>query len=756
MYFYIINVGMEKIYKLLLFSLIGLFSSHYASSQDWHLADSVVEQFLNAKVKNRYEYFSPIHTKYLFRSWGKNTAKQIEYILQKLRPQIGIEEYIKTTSLLVSGIAVHEKQLAKAEMFYEKTLAEPFADPCYEVMRTTEIYQLYIQAKNYKKAEKSLINAIFKAKNYKCHALLIDYSLLHAAAVGQNVSREKAMILLLETVELAKKLGVNAEKQAEVWNQLGNMNYGIKNYARAEKYWRKSFMLYFNSLKISTELVGCMNNIALAMRKQSNISEALASYDSALRYAMNQKDTAWIGIIAGNMGDIYAEQGNYEKAIPLLQKNVKYNFLTSQWDDLVVSYPKLAQCFIKIRQFDKAKDYLDSLDWWLGEAEKKNYPYGTIYELQIKVAKNSAWAEWYAAQGKYAEAYQFQNEYIKTYKEHEQLTNQGNLNRIQTELEVERKEKENLLLKQQTEEDQEEIRKQRILNMVVVSFLVFFVGVAIIFYRMMKQRQHLNDQLSAQKEEIHSQKEALHQQNAQLEQLNSTKNRLFAIISHDLRSPINNLRGVLEIMDMDLPKEQQKQILQDTARLMDNTFQTLENLLNWAKWQMGGVHYFPQKVDIEYVTYQICSLFSQTADLKNISLENQVLTETFVWADRDHVELILRNLVGNALKFTPEGGKVWIKSEKIENIAGEFVQVCVSDEGVGISEEGLLELFDPQKIRSTRGTAGEKGTGLGLVMCKEFVEQNGGTLQARSKLGEGTVFCFILPQKNKELQTKYS
>ncbi len=737
---------MKKIYKLLSFSFIVLFLSHFVSAQDRHLADSVVKNFIESKFEVRHEYFAPVYASPLFKQWKEDSEDQMKYILAKLKPHVACEEYIKATAIASVSFVVYEKNLTKALRFYEQILAEPFANSRCEVMRVSEVYHLFFQAKDHEKTIKILAESIKEAKKYGYNDLQIEYSVRHALLVAGAESNEKGIALLLETAELAAKLHISVKKQTEAWNELGNLNYGVKDYKRAEKYWRKSLLIYAQISKKNSEFVGCANNIALAMRKQNRISEALVAYDSALQYAIQVKDTAWTGIIAGNMGDIYAEQGNYQKAINLLEKNIYYSLQTHQWDEVPISYPKLAKCFIHLNQFDRAKDALDSLDKFLAYVKNNAYDYGEIYTLQIRTAKNSAWAEWYVAQGKYAEAYRFQNEYIEDYKNYEKLTNQENFNRIQTELDVERKEKENLLLKQQTEADHEEIRRQRILNMVVVSFLVFFVGVAIVFYRMMKQRQRLNDQLSAQKEEINSQKEALHEQNGQLEQLNGTKNRLFAIISHDLRSPINNLKGVLDIMDMDLPKEQQKQILQDTTRLMDNTFQTLENLLNWAKWQMGGSHYFPQKIDIEHITYQICSLLDQTAASKNIELDNQIEKETFAWADRDHVELILRNLIGNALKFTPEGGKIWVKSQKLKNISDEFVQISVCDSGVGISEERLLKLFDSQKINSTRGTAGEKGTGLGVVMCKEFVEQNGGTLQVRSKIGEGTIFVFTLPQ----------
>lgn len=734
---------MKKNLLCLSLGLCMVFSGVELCAQDRRLADSLVNIFLSSKLAFRHEVFYQNPPKNYFKRWGQDRAEQIRYLLEKIRPYATDLEYIRTVMIIAKNILVYENDLEKSLSFYEQTLSAPFADPCSEGIKKAEIYQLFIEAKQYEKALDRLEQAILQLQNYNCYEAEIEYRLQQAIQISVHQSNEKAVRLIRELAEFAEKKPVSSNKRGEVWSYLGNLNYAIKNYPRAAQYWQKATEHYSKS-GIGKELIGAMNNIALATRKQGFFPEALMIYDSALFYAKQVQDTAWVGIIAGNMGDIEFEHGNYSKAIPLFELNIRYNLLTSQWDDLAMAYPKLARCFVKVRQFEQAKNYLDSLDSWLAESKRINYVYGKIYGTLIQTYKNQAWAEWYSEQGKYAEAYRFQQKYIENYIEHEKLTNQEHLSRIQTELEVERKGKENLVLKQQTENDYIEIQRQKILNMVVITFLVFFIGVAIIFYRMMKQRQKLNRQLLIQKEEINSQKEELHQQNSQLEQVNSTKNRLFAIISHDLRSPINNLKGVLEILDMDLPKEQQKEILQDTSRLMDNTFNTLENLLHWAKWQMNGAQYFPQQIDIQEISYQICSLFSQTAASKRIELANQITEATFAWADRDQIELILRNLVGNALKFTPQGGKVWVQTKNTEN---GLIQIFVSDNGVGMTSDRLVKLFDNQQISSTRGTAGEKGTGLGLLMCKEFAEQNGGTLTITSKIGEGTVFCVSLPKK---------
>ncbi len=709
-------------------------------AQDRYLADSLVQVFLSSNTENRSQYLSPIFTKSYFKRWGNDSYEQFSYILLQIRSHIPCQEYIHCTRLIASNFLEHEDNLDKALRFCKENLTGQFPEVCCQVEKESAAYELHFLKKQYAQGIEILDRGIRNAEKNNCHEQRIAYLLNKANVLQYYASVHTAVVLLLHTAELSEQLPLDDEKRGEVWSILGNVNYRIKNYVKAEKYWRKALKYYTKFINRKT---GCLNNIALAIQKQERLPEALAAYDSALEAAVQGQNTAWIGIITGNIGNIYFDQGDYEKAIPLLQKNINFSIKTSQWGNVALSYPKLAKCLIKRKDFERAKIYLDSLDWLVKYTEEKSINYGFFNWLEVKMEKNSALSAWYAAQGFHQEAYQYQTQYIEDYKKFESERNSQDINKIQTELEVERKERENLLLKKQNYEDQSEIQKQQILNTVIVVFLLFFIAISLVFYRMMRQRQYLHSQLFAQKEEIISQKEELSQQNAQLEQLNSTKNRLFAIISHDLRSPINNLKGVVEIIDMDLPKAQQKQILQDTARLMDNTFQTLENLLNWAKWQMDGVQYFPQTIDIQEIAQQICSLFSQAAASKNILLENGISEKTFVWVDRDQIELILRNLIGNALKFTPEGGKVWLKSKIIET--ENKIQICVEDNGVGISEDRLTKLLDNQQINSTRGTAGEKGTGLGLVMCREFIEKNGGVLTVKNKIGEGAVFCFTLP-----------
>lgn len=236
----------------------------------------------------------------------------------------------------------------------------------------------------------------------------------------------------------------------------------------------------------------------------------------------------------------------------------------------------------------------------------------------------------------------------------------------------------------------------------------------------------------------------LENQNLQLMQLNETKDKFFGIIAHDIRSPITALDSVGEQMTYYLAKNNTAK-LQRLAERVDSTAKRLsnllDNLLNWALLQTGTIPYNPISVDIKAVSDEILELYEPIASAKNIRLLNNIDANKMVFADESSLNAILRNLVNNALKFTTEKGEVSIniKEEK------EKFFIEINDTGTGISAEKLPTLFNIER-KSSKGTAGEKGTGLGLMLCKELVELNKGTIKAFSEFGKGSSFVFSMPK----------
>ncbi len=243
---------------------------------------------------------------------------------------------------------------------------------------------------------------------------------------------------------------------------------------------------------------------------------------------------------------------------------------------------------------------------------------------------------------------------------------------------------------------------------------------------------------------IQRQKDELSDLNQKLSEVNAEKDKFFSIIAHDLKEPFNGLLGgtsfLAEYVD-DLDKKTVKNLLEDLNRTSKAVFNLLENLLNWSRIQTGRIQRMPRRISINKIVENNIALSKHTAKAKGIRLANDIKANTVAYADESMIEAVIRNLLANALKYTENGGHVQITAED----AGDLIQISLSDNGVGIEKEDIDKLFRTDIHHSTRGTAKEKGTGLGLILCREFVEKNLGKIWVESKRGKGTTFCFTLP-----------
>ena len=229
-----------------------------------------------------------------------------------------------------------------------------------------------------------------------------------------------------------------------------------------------------------------------------------------------------------------------------------------------------------------------------------------------------------------------------------------------------------------------------------------------------------------------------------LKELSATKNKLFSIIAHDLRSPFNAILGFSELLlniakSQDL-KETKKysSIINSTA---ENTLFLLDNLLNWEKTQTGRINFNPEKVNLSSLIKKLVESSHPNTIIKNISLNYIPSNEIAVYADLNMIETVFRNLISNAIKFTSLNGKINIYTKCKQ----DFCEITISDNGIGMDKEKCKRLFNLDTNISTLGTANEKGTGLGLLLCEEFVKKNKGDISVKSELGKGSDFKFTLP-----------
>ena len=238
----------------------------------------------------------------------------------------------------------------------------------------------------------------------------------------------------------------------------------------------------------------------------------------------------------------------------------------------------------------------------------------------------------------------------------------------------------------------------------------------------------------------------LEESEQKLQKLNASKDKFFSIIAHDLKSPFTVMLGFTEMLEIefeDLSKEELREAVVALNRTAQNVFELLEGLLDWSRVQTGRMEFSPRRFNLTEVVNSVIELLNENAHAKKIELINEVKNNLYVFADRNMINAVLRNLITNAVKFTNQGGKVTVKTLK----KNEFVQITIQDTGIGISEDNIAKLFRIDVHHTTYGTNNEKGTGLGLILCKELVEKNKGKIWIESKLGKGSKFNFTIPSR---------
>lgn len=268
--------------------------------------------------------------------------------------------------------------------------------------------------------------------------------------------------------------------------------------------------------------------------------------------------------------------------------------------------------------------------------------------------------------------------------------------------------------------------------------------------RYIEELQINKDLLEQNAEELIELNIKLYESEGQLKELNENKDKFFSIISHDLRSPFNSLLGLSGILANDIESLSNEEIKYFSKHIYDtskNVLNLVDNLLQWSRLQTGKIEFSPGVISLRNLVGMVTDILKGNIIKKNIELRNEIRENTFIYADENMMTSVLQNLISNALKFTRKKGSI----EIFDTDAGDFSEISVRDNGVGMTKENADKLFKIGKNSTTLGTADEKGNGLGLILCKEMVEKNNGKIWVTSEQGKGTTFTFTVP-KDKILQ----
>lgn len=276
-------------------------------------------------------------------------------------------------------------------------------------------------------------------------------------------------------------------------------------------------------------------------------------------------------------------------------------------------------------------------------------------------------------------------------------------------------------------------------------FLFILVLVILIYSLFLYRLRKLKSDKQLLELKVQEQTLEITRKNQELQKSNAEKDKFFSIIAHDLRSPFSGFIGLTEQMADDLSgfttTEIQK-IAESLKASATNIYGLLENLLDWAKMQQGRLPFNPERIQLSTIVNESITSLREPARIKKIDILANIRNEVFVSADTNMLQVIIRNLVSNSVKFTSEGGRIIISDK---NVTGDFIEISVSDTGIGMSPFFIKKIFMIEEKTNRKGTAGEQSTGLGLVLCKEFVEKHSGRIWVESEEGKGSTFYFTIP-----------
>jgi signal transduction histidine kinase len=512
---------------------------------------------------------------------------------------------------------------------------------------------------------------------------------------------------------------------ADVQRALGNYSLGLRYLSIADYY----------TNKIRNQITH-----AEIYNRKSAIYYEVRDYQKAIDFATVSlkiaQDSSKIDLVANNQVLIGASLGRlfrYNESIDVLLE-AKKSYMQLSPKDLPYVLNNICQTYTLMGEYDKAIEAgLESYEIAVKDSIKPYAHLASNYLFQTFQKKNDL-----------KNAYKF---LTISYKWSELINADFERQKV---IETENKLKENQVRNEiqnymqiiQQNEKIAELKKWVIILLIIL--VIFSISSLIIYKQRSKSINNayqklidLNKQTILQKEEIQLYAE-------QLNQANASKNKFFSIITHDIRAPFHSILGLTDILQQDyeeLSNEEKKEMINMLNNSSNNIFRLLDNLLKWSQAQTGDIQFKPERIELKPIVEEIVGLMQQNALSKNITLSFHFTENMSVNADKNMIDTICRNLISNAIKFTEDKGNVDVIL--IRN--GTKAKVVVKDNGIGISDDDLGNILSIDKKNISKGTAGESGSGLGLLLCKEFTEKNKGELLIESEMGKGSSFAFLLP-----------
>jgi signal transduction histidine kinase/Tfp pilus assembly protein PilF len=538
--------------------------------------------------------------------------------------------------------------------------------------------------------DKALASEIEAVKNYEQTGNLHDLTRIYIN-MGMVYNRlgdyDSAVGYYRKASQLASETG-DLARLGNSYNGIGTGHYNAARPDSAKIYYRKALSL-FEQTRNESRLAAVINNLGnIYTDEKDSLDVGLAYYQRAYAIYEREGNLRNQVFVMEGLGCVYTELGDYERAKHIfldgLKKSVQngygYYIIQLYYEDLARVYEETGNIEQAFSAYKNYKTYLDSM-----RLEERLFQAAAI-EKKYEFSKNEALIS--------------------------KLNAEKELAMIQIE------------------------KDKAFRNLGVFAILILLVIATYVSFANY-HRKRINRLLTAKNIQIEAQRN-------ELAQMNISKNKFFSIIAHDLKNPLHTVLGFSFLLQHEYDRfddKERKKYAVDIYNATNNIFRLLQNLLDWSRIQTGIMKYDPTVFELSSLQDKICNLLKPVADQKNISLDYTVPGNIFVYATPMMIDTVLRNLVGNAIKFTPVDGTVVIRFKFYENV----VACCVEDTGIGIAGDELEQLFLIDSKIKKKGTNNEEGSGLGLILCKEFVQLNKGKIWAQSKVGKGATFCFTVP-----------
>ncbi len=601
-------------------------------------------------------------------------------------------------------------------------------------------------------------------------------SLNHISFTNRFVDFDSSIDDANQAKAIADSIGYISGKAYALKN-IGTVKWNKGEFAEAKELYYKSLVLY-EELGDTSGIGRLWNNIGLISITQDEYHTAIENIKNSIKFSKIAKDTVMLSTSYLNIGICYYYLKEYETAISYHNKSINYSLQSNDMLSLANNYSFLGAEYTILQQYKLALDnLLQSLDlyekvdaqrgmahvynllseYYLATNEfQKAIKYGekaiVISEklhsvINLGEATNHLSEAW-AKLSNFKKAYEYQSLSVKYQNELVDEKNKQKIAYITAEYNYEKELDKIEAEKQITNAKQQKDISTRNIIIGIISIVAFLLAIfAIFLYRLNRSRQKKNQLLVSQKRSIDEKNEQLEKMNAELNTLNVTKDKFFSIIAHDLKNPIYNLNSIAQIISQDydtMEDEEKREYITLMVDSSEHVYSLLDNLLTWSRSQRDKIDFLPAEGDLTQVLTTTINGAKLLAKNKNIKTVVNINPEHTIFADFNMLNTIVRNIISNAIKFTPKNGNIEIRSNK----NNQYVELSIKDSGVGMTKEKMETLFVTGENTSTPGTENESGTGLGLIICKEFALRNGGDIVVKSQKDSGTEFLILIPDAN--------